>query len=69
MTKQEQAHINRIVDQVNVLMNGQGNGITNADVIEAMLDDIQRLRSGTVPQSLATLIQHDHLMNRTGLGA
>lgn len=69
MNSRERAQINRMIVQTNYLMDGKGNGISTADVVESILGDLRRIMCGQAPEDLATLVQHDELLNRAGLGA
>lgn len=59
MTKTEYARLDQIVRNTNDLLMNTGNGITNADVIEAMLGDIIRVQGGRAPEELAALVRAD----------
>jgi hypothetical protein len=62
MTKTEHARLDLITDQTNKLMNAGPSlttGVTNADVVEAMLGDIALVQRGQAPKHLAALIAID----------
>lgn len=59
MNRTERAQLTAIVDVADALMNGRGNGITNADVVEALIGDVRHVANGTAPRELAELVTRD----------
>jgi hypothetical protein len=59
VTGAEREKLNNIVDLTNYLLDGKGNGITNMDVIEAVLGDLGRVLTGRSIRDLNDLIQRD----------
>lgn len=59
MNKQERQKLSTILSQAGTLLNGQGNGITDLDLIHAILGDLGRVLSGRSIEELGQLIRLD----------
>lgn len=57
MNSKDRGHLAQIHQQADFLMNGKENGITTADVVEAMLWDVQLAESGRAPEALPALVE------------
>lgn len=65
MNKQDRTRLDQIRSQADFLMNGKGNGITNADVVEALLWDLELARVGRDPEAIPALVELDEARNQS----
>lgn len=59
MNKQDRTRLASVHTNVNTLMNGTGNGITTADVVEAMLGDLSLVLGQQDPRYTRELLELD----------
>lgn len=59
MNKQDRTRLASVHTNVNTLMDGTGNGITTADVVEAMLGDLSLVLSQQDPHHTRELVELD----------
>jgi len=61
MNRRDMKRLNEIHDMANKLMNAgdTGSGIRNAEVIEAIMEDVERMGRSQDPKALPELIERD----------
>jgi hypothetical protein len=65
MNSKDRQHLDQIQSAAEYLMNGKGNGIATADIVEAMINDVQLVKFGRAPEDLPALVELDESFHQT----